>query len=125
MAEKQRDRILGLALLMHEMHANVAKAVDSHIRLEMRQSVQLGLLGAPVEAVAPVFGQPRYGGAGGAVFPVFEDGRSIWVGGLVELCLEGLDLGVWDVDLVRNYGCIHDGVPVRFADEVSVLCQWQ
>jgi hypothetical protein len=57
MQKDQRNRILNLGLLVHEVNIERPKMINIDIRRELRHLIQLRFRFAPIEAVLPVLGE--------------------------------------------------------------------
>jgi hypothetical protein len=107
--EEQRDAIRAVAPLVHKVHLEVAEAIYVDDGGELGQLVDLGLLGAPVEAIGPVLGEALDVAEGRAVVPIVGEVDLLGVGGAGELGLDGLDGLVRYGDLEGFDGSRHGG----------------
>ena len=98
MGEDEGERVVADAFLMDVVDGVVLDAVGRDLGGELCDSVEVGLLHAPVVAGAPVLAQLLHVGEVGAVLPAGV-GDLGGPAGLGETALEVADLGVGDVDL--------------------------
>lgn len=70
MDEDERDGVLNITLLMHEMNPQRLKSIDIDISGVLRQLVELGFCLSPVEPVLPMLNEPLHVFQGSTIVPV-------------------------------------------------------
>ena len=98
MDEQEWDGICLLALLVHVMNIECAKAFDRNVASELRQLVDLVFRLAPIVAVPPTLHKPLDVHERGTVFPtsVLE---FVWESCELEFLAQGVDFRVGNVQL--------------------------